>query len=495
MDEIKNNNKKRLIISVIGLVVAVIAVVGATYAVWTYTFNGSSRSTIDVPGVELELLESQENIINITNALPKSYNEGKNQEETFDFAVTSKTLKDIDIDYTVTIEKLEVDTGYTSLNDNQIALYLTDENGTVLSPSNVSPPQKLNSGRCVLYKGVYYDKDGNVSDAEHYMDGCCATETSSGEVNNKMLSPKLLENMTTQNSEYEILPLATCTNPSPGTTITIDGTAPGVTLVSQLNNYVIYSGTHEHDSTHNKVQDKFKLRAWIDENVDASNWTSATKLQYKFKIGVSSNESQYPEYVFSYNTHSVLLGDSLERTTAQKYCIVGGEDPNYNSCTDLDFRFNSIQLCQTALSDSQTCQQQSLQIGVGPYEEDYRDLNKTFFLGHKIAADGTVERNDVCFIRNNTLYCLKGLESENVEYDENNPAPYYQYNYNLLLEAFGPNAIENEVCSVNSEYISCSDSNLSASADIYGYNDTSPAYGDSSMCVTNDFNVASICYE
>ena len=100
-----------------------------------------------------------------------------------------------------------------------------------------------------------------------------------------------------------------------------------------------------------------------------------------------------------------------------------------------------------------------------------------------IANDGTVERNDACFVRNNTLYCLKGVEIANAGYDEENPAPYYQYNYNLLLEAFGPNAIENNVCSVHSNNINCSASGLYAYADMSG---SVYAYGDSTGCGAYD---------
>lgn len=55
--------------------------------------------------------------------------EGTDQEETFDFAVTSRTKRDVQIKYNLYIEKLEVDNDATALNDNDIALYLTDYEG------------------------------------------------------------------------------------------------------------------------------------------------------------------------------------------------------------------------------------------------------------------------------------------------------------------------------------------------------------------------------
>ena len=61
-----------------------------------------------------------------------SCTEGKSQTATFDFAVTSKTTKETVIGYTVSLEKLEPDTGYTFLNDSDIKIYIEDYNGNVV---------------------------------------------------------------------------------------------------------------------------------------------------------------------------------------------------------------------------------------------------------------------------------------------------------------------------------------------------------------------------
>ena len=103
---------------------------------------------------------------------------------------------------------------------------------------------------------------------------------------------------------------------------------------------------------------------------------------------------------------------------------------------------------------------------------------------HNISNEGTVESSEVCFIRNNTLYCLKGegatYNSETHQY--NNDSIYYQDNENLILEAFGPNAVENNVCSVSSYGVYCSASGLDAFADQGGNVD---AYDGSSDCVVD----------
>lgn len=301
----QEKNKKRL--TIIMLVAAVISVIGATYAIWTYTFAGSA-STITTPNIELELLESTDEIINISNALPMSDTQGIGQEKTFNFAVTTETSGTIDVGYSLKIEKLTVDNGYTALNDNQIKVYLTDYNNT------------------------------------------------------QLLAP---------------------------------------TLIDDLNNYVLYGKTNSHNSTTTKIQDKYKLRAWIDEDVLVNDWNENTRLQYKFKIGVTEKqETSASNAVYSIgSTSSVSLG---------------------------------------ATKDS-----------ISGYTTDYKTLNKTFFLKHNIGSNNTVESNEVCYILNETMYCLTGGDE----------GASYETNKTTLLESFGE-----DNCSVYSNGVDCSASGLYAFA-------------------------------
>ena len=393
--EIKQkSNKKQLILTIVGVLVLVIAVVGASFAVWNYVFNGTLVNTISTNDISLDLLESNTNIITIENALPMSDNEGKAQTETFDFAVTSKTVKDIDIEYNINIQKLEVDNGYTSLNDNQIKVYLTDYSNT----------QKV---------------------------------------------------------------------------------AP--TLISNLTNYKLYTGKHSHDTTHETVQDKFKLRAWIDGAVDASNWNQDTKLQYKFKIGLTSEEKQkssYPSVVYRYGNNTVTLGDSIVRETKNAYCA---NHAQYGNSCDFGMSWDTEQECQDYVTNNMggqaTCQAGTVTTGFD-YTEDYTTLNKNFFLKHNISNEGTVESSEVCYIKDNSLYCLKGEKTDDKE--EGYVSQYYEENTNILKTSFGESN-----CSVLSGNVRCSASGLIAGADQYGAVD---AYGDSSRChVLNDGN--SDCYE
>ena len=183
-------NKK---IIAIGLVVTLLVlVVGITYSLWTYGYLGETN-TLQTGDVSLKLLESTSEIIDIKNALPKGDNEGKTQEETFNFAVTTTASRNTAISYSINIEKLEVDEGYTSLEDKDIKVYLEDYN------------------------------------------------------NKEIVAPSLISNIGTK----------------------------------------LYSKTNIHNSNNKEITDKYKLRVWLDKEVDISNWTKETKLEYKFKIGVT----------------------------------------------------------------------------------------------------------------------------------------------------------------------------------------------------------------
>ncbi len=190
--EKKNNSTLKL-----GLLIAafVVLMAGVSFAVWRYTFTGS-KNTISTGGISLELLESESNVISLTNALPMSDTDGKAQTEVFDFAVTTTSPRAGNMIYTIALSKLTLDTGMNALTDSQVKVYLEDGAGTQL----VAP-----------------------------------------------------------------------------------------TLISNLTNYQLYTKTDAHTSSAQKITTKYKLRTWIDGTVDASNWTSSTKYQYKYKITVSES--------------------------------------------------------------------------------------------------------------------------------------------------------------------------------------------------------------
>ena len=190
-DKLKNN--KALMISLVAVLIILIG--GVSYAAYDYSFTGKD-SKLESGSVSIKFLESNTNVIDLKNALPISDSEGK-KGDSFDFAVTTKASYDTGMKYTLNLKKLSVDSGYTSLNDNQVKIYLTD----------------------------YSDSS--------------------------LLEP---------------------------------------TLISNLSNKLLYTKTNSHSSSKTEIKDMYKLRVWIDQNVDSSSWTKDSKFEYKFKIGLKSEE-------------------------------------------------------------------------------------------------------------------------------------------------------------------------------------------------------------
>ena len=198
MNEGKKVEEKTILEIIILIVSLFLLIMGVSFAMYKFHFTGSS-SSINTTSVGIEFLESKQNIIDIKNATPMTDEEGINQDDEFIFAVKTKTTRTTDIKYTLYIEKLEPDDGYTPLEDNYIKVYLED----------------------------YNEK--------------------------KLINP---------------------------------------TLVSNLNNYALYSKSNSHNKTNEVIQDKYKLRVWIDESKtnEAKTWNKNTKLEYKFKIKVELTE-------------------------------------------------------------------------------------------------------------------------------------------------------------------------------------------------------------
>ena len=191
----QTKEKRKKVIAILIIIVLISLAIGISYSAWRYVFTGKENK-ITTGDVSIKFLESNTNVINLSNALPEDDTTGK-KEKSFDFVVTTKATYKTALKYDLSIKKLSTDTGYTSLNNNQIKVYLTDSSNNVLV---------------------------------------------------------------------------------------------GPTLISNLNNNLLYSKTNNHSSTNTEVNDKYKLRVWIDKNVDASSWTKDTKNQYKFKIGLKSEE-------------------------------------------------------------------------------------------------------------------------------------------------------------------------------------------------------------
>ena len=140
----KDNNSKQLLLSVLGVAILVVAVVGVSFAAFSYSKTGEKVNTITTGTISMTYTES-ENAINLTNALPMTDEVGKalaTQNQYFDFTVKADITGTTTINYAITATKEEGST----LPESGVKVYLTDMDGNadsqILAPTKVSALSK-----------------------------------------------------------------------------------------------------------------------------------------------------------------------------------------------------------------------------------------------------------------------------------------------------------------------------------------------------------------
>ena len=142
-----NNNSKQVLLSVLGVAILVVAVVGVSFAAFSYSKTGEKVNTITTGTITMSYSETT-NGINLTNALPMSDGVGMTLSEKnqyFDFTVSATISGNTTINYAVTATK-ELD---STIPDTGVKVYLTDMDGDadaqILAPTKVSALQKTTS--------------------------------------------------------------------------------------------------------------------------------------------------------------------------------------------------------------------------------------------------------------------------------------------------------------------------------------------------------------
>ena len=143
----KDNNSKQVLLSVLGVAILVVAVVGVSFAAFSYSKTGEKVNTITTGTITMSYSETT-NGINLTNALPMSDGVGKalsEEEQYFDFTVSANITGTTTINYAITASKEEEST----LPDTAVKVYLTDmdveADSQILAPTKVSALQKTTS--------------------------------------------------------------------------------------------------------------------------------------------------------------------------------------------------------------------------------------------------------------------------------------------------------------------------------------------------------------
>ena len=134
----KDNSSKQILLSVLGVAILVVAVVGVSFAAFSYSRTGEKINQITTGTITMSYTDVT-NGINISDALPMSDANGKlleDENQYFDFTVSATISGTATINYAITATK-ESD---STLPDNAVKVYLTSAGDTTdeLVPTKVS---------------------------------------------------------------------------------------------------------------------------------------------------------------------------------------------------------------------------------------------------------------------------------------------------------------------------------------------------------------------
>ncbi len=144
-----NNEKKSNKLKIVTFILMILLVLtGTSYAIITWSYEGKTDNLLSTPDISFRFLESNKEVIGIENGVPMTDEQGMNQTGTgnvFDFEVKSKFNANTDVKYTVSLEKLTIDSGKTQIPEDEIKIYVEDFEGkTVLKPTKISDLDNYN---------------------------------------------------------------------------------------------------------------------------------------------------------------------------------------------------------------------------------------------------------------------------------------------------------------------------------------------------------------
>ena len=171
----EQSESRTILLSVLGIAILLLAVVGVTYAVFTFTSESNRENYISTGSISMNYIEGITNVMTITNAIPISDEVGMKQEDYFDFQIYAKIAGKTKINYDITVEKTNMsNTKNLVLNDDDIKLYLEQKDNLdfkkVKTPIKYSSLQKYNnsSSERVLYSGTFYNNNRDITEKTHY---------------------------------------------------------------------------------------------------------------------------------------------------------------------------------------------------------------------------------------------------------------------------------------------------------------------------------------
>ena len=169
MNENSSNSSKQILISILGVAILIVAVVGISFAAFTYARTGTTTNTITTGTITMSYTEGK-NGITLTDALPITDDAGKAlsaEGQYFDFTVNAKIVGKgtTKIDYVITATEVT-----TSLPSTGVKAYLTSNTDQTveLAPTIVSTLPLTESGNSAgAPVGEHILKSGSISTTDN----------------------------------------------------------------------------------------------------------------------------------------------------------------------------------------------------------------------------------------------------------------------------------------------------------------------------------------
>ena len=133
-----NNSSKQIILSVVSVAILIIAVVGVSFAVFSYTRKGTSNNKITTGKIVFSFNDGD--TINLTNHFPISTETGvglTGENNVCTFTITGNSVGG-NITYHVYAVPGETETGKTRFQDNEVFAYITSTLGSNATSENFS---------------------------------------------------------------------------------------------------------------------------------------------------------------------------------------------------------------------------------------------------------------------------------------------------------------------------------------------------------------------
>ena len=158
----KNINKKELFIKLIPLFVTLLCcIVLVSYAYYKIKLEGQKEHFVSSNLISFTYKEGEDKI-SITNMEPKSDTEGI-KENYFEFNVASNLVKDMSINYEISILKTSTT---NSFEENDVKVYLTDGNDNALvNPiliSNLGNSKKIANAKVIYNNSFMYNNSNEI---------------------------------------------------------------------------------------------------------------------------------------------------------------------------------------------------------------------------------------------------------------------------------------------------------------------------------------------